>query len=95
MIQAEEQFTYSRCGVDARYQFRTRAVAIVVLQQEFPGFLIQGGFWIRIDQQTLYCHEYMTNAKGRLPILLQSVDTNLASRGNVRVEDLSSKPTYG
>ena len=64
MIQAEEQFTYSRCGVDARYQFRTRAVAIVVLQQEFPGFLIQGGFRVGIDQQTLDRHEYMTNPIG-------------------------------
>lgn len=64
MIQAEERFTYGRCSVDARYQSRTRAIAIVVLQQEFPSFLIQGGFRIRIDQQTLDCQEYMTNAEG-------------------------------
>ena len=79
--------------MDARDQPRTRAIAFVVLQQEFPGFLIQGGFWIRIDQQTLYCHEYMTDAKGRLPILLQSANANLASGGDVWVKDLGRKPT--
>ena len=79
--------------MDARYQFRTRAIAVVVLQQELPGFLIQGRFGIWIDQQTLDGHEYMTNAKGRLPILLQSVDADLAGGGDVWVEDLGGEPT--
>jgi hypothetical protein len=79
--------------VDTRYQSRTRAIAVVVLQQELPGFLIQSGFGIRVDQQTLDCHEYMTNTKGRLPILLQSVDANFAGGGDVWVEDLGGKPT--
>ena len=56
--------TYNRCSVDACDQFCTRAIAIVVFQQEFPGFLIQGGFRVGIDQQTLDRHEYMTNPIG-------------------------------
>jgi len=88
----EQPFTYNRCSVDACDQFCTRAITIVVFQQEFPGFLIQGGFRVGIDQQAFDRHEYMTNAIRRLPILLQRVDTNLACGGDVWVEDLRGEP---
>ena len=79
--------------MDARNQLRTRTITVVVLQQELPGFFIQGRFRIRVDQQTLDRHEYMTNPIGRLPILLQSVDANLTRRRDIWVEDLGGEPT--
>ena len=91
----EKRFTYRGRSVNVRYQFRTGEIVIVVFQQELPGFLIQRRFGVRVDQQTLDRHEYMSNPKGRLPILLQSVDANLAGGRHVWVEDLGGEPTYG
>ena len=93
MQAGSEQFTYNGCSMDTSYQLRARVIIVVVLQQELPGFLIQCGFGIRIDQQALDRHEYMTNAKGRLPVLLQSVDANLTGGGDVWVENLGGEPT--
>lgn len=56
--------------MNARYQFCAGKIAIVILQQEFPSFLIQRRFRIGVDQQTLDRHEYVGDPEGRLPILL-------------------------
>ena len=64
IARVEKRFTYGWCSVDACYQSGTRAIAVVILQQELSGLLIQGRFGVRIDQQTLDRHEYMTDAKG-------------------------------
>ena len=50
IARAEKQFTYGRCSVDACYQSRTRAITVVILQQEVSSLLIQGRFGVRIDQ---------------------------------------------
>ena len=63
-VSEQTPFTYSRCSVDARNQFRARAIAIVIFQQELPRFLVQGRFRIWIDQQALDRNEYMTNPIG-------------------------------
>lgn len=49
--------------MDARNQLGTRAIAIVVFQQELPGFFVQGRLRVRIDQQTLDRHQDMSNTK--------------------------------
>ena len=80
--------------MDTRNKLRAVAIAVVVLQQQLPGLLIQRRVRIRIDKQALDSHEYVADPVLALPVLLQRVDTDLARTGHVRVEDLRGKPTW-
>lgn len=44
------------------YKLRAGAVRVVVLQEKFPRFLIEGTFRIGINEEALDCHENVTNA---------------------------------
>ena len=76
----------------ARDESRPLAIAIIVLQQQLPGFFIQRRLRIRVDEQTFDRHEDMSDPITRLPVLLERVHANLARRGHVRVEDLRGEP---
>ena len=54
----------------ARDKLRSREVAIVILQQEFPSFFIERGFRIRVDEKTFHGHQNVPDTVARLPILL-------------------------
>ena len=77
-----------------RYQLGTAAVTAVVFQQQFSRFLVEGGLWIRVDQETFDSDQDVLNPVRRLPVLLQGVDTDLARVRNIRVEDLGREPTW-
>ena len=66
---------------------RSLAIVVIVLEQQLPCLLIQGGLWIRVDQKTFDGHQDVPNAIRGLPIFLQCVDANLSSCRDVRVED--------
>ena len=76
-----------------RDQPRTLTIAIVVLQQQLPGLLVERRLGIGINEKALHRDKDMSNPICRLPILLERVDTDLATLGHVRVEYLSREPT--
>ena len=69
------------------------AVALVVFQQELPRFLVERRFRVGVDEETFDGNKDMSDSVFLLPILLQSIDTNLL-RGvvHVGVEDFRHKP---
>lgn len=76
------------------YKLRAGTVRVVVLQEELPCFLVEGTFGIGINEEAFDCHENVTDAIRRLPVLLQRVHTNLSRRRDVRVENLGCEPAF-
>ena len=48
--------------MNAGDKLRSIAVGRVVFQQQFAGFLVQGGFWIRVNEEALDGNQNMTDA---------------------------------
>jgi len=59
-------------------ELRPRTVTVVVLQQQLPSLLVQRRLRVRVNEQTFHGNEDMADSVGRLPILLQRVDTDFA-----------------
>lgn len=69
-----------------------RAVIIIVLEQQFPGFIVEGAFRVGVDEQTFYYGEDVCQRVRADPVFLESVDANFARPRYVRMEYLSRKP---
>ena len=65
--------------MDARHELRALAVALVVIQQHFPGFFIQGRFGIRTDEQALDHGQDVGDAVSRFPVFLQRIDADIST----------------
>ena len=78
----------------ARDQPRTLTIAIVVLQQQLPGLLVERRLRIGIDEKALHRDKDMSNPICRLPILLERVDTDLARCRDIRMEYFGGEPAW-
>lgn len=63
------------------------AVFLVIFQEELSGLFIQRALGVRVDEQALDRHKDMCNSKGRLPVFLEGVYTDLTGRRYVWVKD--------
>lgn len=79
----------------ARNQFRSRAIRRIVLQKQFSCVFIEGGFGVRVDEETLDGDEDVGDAVGGLPVFLEGIDTDFAGGGDVGVEYLCHHCTFG
>lgn len=86
--------THLRRRVHARDEARARAIIVIVLEEQLARLLVEGRFRIRVDEETLDGDEDVADAEGRLPVLLERVDADLACGGDVRVEDLGYEPAW-
>lgn len=75
-----------------RDKTRSRAVRLVVLQQQFPSLLIERRFRVWVYKEALDRDENVRDAVRRLPVFLERVHANLACGGHVGMEDLRGEP---
>jgi len=70
------------------------AVRRVVFQQQFAGLLVQGGLWIRVNEEALDSDQNMSDAVSRFPVFLERVHTNFTVGPHIWVKNLGGKPTF-
>lgn len=75
-----------------RHQFGMLAIILVLFQQHLPRRLIQRGFRIRVDQETLDRDEDVRDPVLALPVLLERVHANLSRFRDVGVEYFGHEP---
>lgn len=73
---------------------RSRAIALVVLHEQFSSFFVQSGLRVGVNQKAFHGHKNVPNAIGGFPILLQGVDTDFTCGSDIWVEKLGGKPTF-
>lgn len=78
--------------MDARDELRTTTVARVFLQEQSACLLVQRRLRIGVYKEAFDSDEDVSDPVLRFPILLQSVDADLAVGTDVRVENLGRKP---
>ena len=53
-------------------------VAVVILQKELSRLLIESRFGVWVNKETFHSDQDMSDTVARLPILFESVDTDLS-----------------
>ena len=80
--------------VHARQRSRSHAILLIVFQQRPSSFFVERRLGVRVDKETLDGHEDVRDAEGRLPVFLERVDADFASRGDIGVEYLGDEAAY-
>jgi len=80
--------------VDARNELCTLTIARILLQQQFARFLVQRRLGIGVYEEAFNSDEDMADPILGFPVLLQSVDADLAVGADVWMKDLRGEPTF-
>jgi hypothetical protein len=80
--------------MDARNELCAFTIARIFLQKQPPRLLVQRRLGIGVDEQAFDSDEDMPDPVLRFPVLLQSVDANLAIGADVGMEDLRGEPAF-
>ncbi len=77
------------------HELGSLGIVLILLKKELTSLLIQSRLGIRVNKKTANHHKHVLDAQGRIPVLLQGVDADLASFGNIGVENLCQKRAFG